>query len=510
MALTTLVAPSTADAFCGFYVAGAETSLYNNATQAVLMREGTRTILSIQNNYKGPAEDFAMVVPVPIILQADNVKTLPEEIFAKVDTLTAPRLVEYWEQDPCTAPYYDEDGGGSPSSAPTGTPANETSVVVEAEFTVGEYNVVVLSATDATSLETWLTGHNYNIPEDSAPYLEPYVAAGMYFFVAEVDVTKVEYNDGRVVLSPLRFHYDTEEFSLPIRLGLINSQGSQDLLIYTLGQNQRYEIANYPNVTIPTNIRVEDDVRNHYGEFYESLYQATLDANPGAIVTEYSWSASSCDPCPGPVLEDVDYLTLGADVLPETPVWGWTLTRLHARYTADNLGADLIFKEAPPITGGRGVPDVSGNLPQGVEGNPFSDTFQGRYVIEHFWTAPVECTDPNYGYWGGPWPGETGGSVQGATSPNTRGEEPAFSEGDPGTDESQPEDENNLSDWIEQDIPEIGVQESPDDDTPAPTPSDEGTGCACDGSGGSREMALTGLMGLVFLRIRRKAGTTRG
>ncbi|MEM9727991.1 MAG: DUF2330 domain-containing protein, partial [Myxococcota bacterium] len=92
---------SGAQAFCGFYVSGADASLYNNATMVVMMREGTRTVLSMQNNYQGPPEDFAMVVPVPVVLQKANVKTLPREIFDRVDKLAAPRLVEYWEQDPC-------------------------------------------------------------------------------------------------------------------------------------------------------------------------------------------------------------------------------------------------------------------------------------------------------------------------------------------------------------------------------------------------------------------------
>src|SRR5687768_13139860 len=93
-----LLAPSVASAFCGFYVSGADAKLFNNATQVVLMREGTRTVLSMQNNYEGPPEAFAMVVPVPVILQKENVRTLPKEVFEKVDKLTAPRLVEYWEQ----------------------------------------------------------------------------------------------------------------------------------------------------------------------------------------------------------------------------------------------------------------------------------------------------------------------------------------------------------------------------------------------------------------------------
>ena len=70
------------------------------------MREGTRTVLSMQNNYQGPPESFAMVVPVPVVLQKENVKTLPADVFDRVDSLAAPRLVEYWEQDPCQPPMH--------------------------------------------------------------------------------------------------------------------------------------------------------------------------------------------------------------------------------------------------------------------------------------------------------------------------------------------------------------------------------------------------------------------
>ena len=90
-----LIAPAVAGAFCGFYVSGADAKLFNNATQVVMMRNGTRTVLSMQNNYQGPPENFAMVVPVPVVLQKDNVKTLPREIFDRVDTLAAPRWYRY-------------------------------------------------------------------------------------------------------------------------------------------------------------------------------------------------------------------------------------------------------------------------------------------------------------------------------------------------------------------------------------------------------------------------------
>ena len=101
LALASLAATGSADAFCGFYVAGADQKLFKNGTMVVMMREGTRTVLSMQNNYQGPPENFALVVPVPVVLQKENVKTLPRTIFDRVDQLAAPRLVEYWEQDPC-------------------------------------------------------------------------------------------------------------------------------------------------------------------------------------------------------------------------------------------------------------------------------------------------------------------------------------------------------------------------------------------------------------------------
>src|SRR4026208_125345 len=96
-----LLATTQTDAFCGFYISGADAKLFNNATQVVLMREGTRTVLSMQNSYQGPPENFAMVVPVPVVLDKDKVKTLDRAMFDKIDQLDAPRLVEYWEQDPC-------------------------------------------------------------------------------------------------------------------------------------------------------------------------------------------------------------------------------------------------------------------------------------------------------------------------------------------------------------------------------------------------------------------------
>ncbi|MDX2091257.1 MAG: DUF2330 domain-containing protein [Kofleriaceae bacterium] len=315
-----------ASAFCGFYVAGSNANLTNDATQVVLMRKGTRTVLAMQNDYKGPPEAFALVVPVPVVLQKDDVKTLPKEVFAHVEAMGAPRLVEYWEQDPCPndrGGLYGTIGHGSGTGTGYGVGGGrggmrgrDLGVTVEATFAVGEYQIVILSAKDSTGLETWLRQENYKIPEGAEPLLRPYVESGMKFFVAKVDPSKVAFDaNGRAALSPLRFHYDSDDFSLPIRLGLANSSGTQDLIVSIFAPYQRYEVANYKNVTIPTNIDVDDRVRGDFGAFYAQLFDRTLARNPGAVVTEYAWQATSCDPCTGPTLQPEELATLGGDVL---------------------------------------------------------------------------------------------------------------------------------------------------------------------------------------------------
>ena len=326
-AAASLTVSGDARAFCGFYVSGADAKMFNNATMVVLMRDGTRTVLSMQNNYQGPPQDFALVVPVPIILQKENVKTLPRAVFDRIDQLAAPRLVEYWEQDPCPPEreeYDMEAKAAYAPSAPGGAPAPAQSygVKVEAQFTVGEYEIVILSAKDALGLDAWLRDNKYKIPEGAAEVLRPYVASGMKFFVAKVDTKKVKFENGMATLSPLRFLYDTDTFMLPVRLGLLNSAGTQDLIVHILARGTRYEVANFPNTTIPTNLDVAESARGKFGEFYATLFDKVVEKNPKAVVTEYAWAASTCDPCPGPTLSPSELAVLGADVLPSasTPV----------------------------------------------------------------------------------------------------------------------------------------------------------------------------------------------
>jgi len=521
---------SVGHAFCGFYVSGSGQKMFADATNVVLMRSGTRTILSMQNDYRGPLEDFAMVVPVPVVLKETDVKVVPKAVLDRLDSLSSPRLVEYWEEDPCPppAPKYrpypktmskapmapSAAGGGmgraaemadrssskqdaepmmvapilgsfaanppaitakqatnitwtyaysnQPYPEPTctvdhgvgqvyngaATPvtldasttfkltcangAGKSSkevkinvVTVEAKFDVAEYKIMILSAAEATGLDQWLKLNNYKIPEGAEPLLRPYVEGGSKFFVAKVDPKKVQMVDGRAQLSPLRFHYDSEEFSLPIRLGMANSSGKQDLIVNILSPDKRYEVANYKNVTIPTNFDVKTTVKTRFPEFYAALFDKTVEKNPGAVVTEYAWTATptavqqgiygvTCDPCPTEIPIDGDMMQLGADVVGpnagQIQKGGYVLTRLHARYGKADMKDDLRFRVGKPITGGREVWSKQG-LEYGAQPGT-ENYFQGRYAIRHWWTGPIKCANPQRGVWGGPPNGIAAGGMQ--------------------------------------------------------------------------------------------------
>src|SRR5207248_4241965 len=132
---------------------------------------------------------------------------------------------------------------------------------------------------------------NYKIPPGAADALAPYVREQMKFFVAKVDISKVKRDaHGLVVLSPLRFSFDSQDLRLPVRLGLLNAEQKQDLLVYVLSPESRYEVANYKNAFIPTNVEVSDQVKTNFGAFYAELFDETVRReNNKAIVTEYSW-----------------------------------------------------------------------------------------------------------------------------------------------------------------------------------------------------------------------------
>ncbi|TAF03826.1 MAG: DUF2330 domain-containing protein [Nostocales cyanobacterium] len=382
----------TALAFCGFYVAKADTKLYNQASQVVIAREGNKTVLTMANDFQGEVKDFAMVVPVPTVIQKEQVRVAQPNIIERLDAFSAPRLVEYFDEDPC-APLQKVQSMPAPMAAARGSSANESSfedrslgVTVEARFNVGEYDILVLSAKESNGLETWLRRNGYKMPRGANQLLKPYIRSSMKFFVAKVNLDKFE-KSGYQFLRPLQISYESPKFMLPIRLGMINSTNEQDLIVYILSPQGQAEVTNYRTVKVPSNVNIPVFVKNEFGDFYKSMFQTSYTKEDKKVAfLEYAWDMGNCDPCSAQPLNNEELKEAGVfwldhnvdnnRIAPPPPGFGRSfsisnvyVTRLHVRYTRNKFPEDLMFQ----TTSNR-------------------ESFQGRYVLQHPFTGNLQCS----------------------------------------------------------------------------------------------------------------------
>jgi len=365
---------SPALAFCGFYVAKADASLYNQASQVIIARDGNRTILTMANDYQGAAKDFASVVPVPVILKPEQVHIGDPKVIQRLDAFSAPRLVEYFDPDPCNfypqAPLPATRGGVQTLQEDRAESKSGLGVTIEARFSVGEYDILILSAKESDGLETWLTQNGYQIPDGASALLKPYIQQGLKFFVAKVNLEKFD-QSGFQTLRPLMIAYESPRFMLPIRLGMINGKGEQDLIIYLLSPKGQMELTNYRTVKIPSDQEIPEFVKEVFPGFYKSLFTKAYEREQKKVAfLEYAWNMGGCDPCSADPLNPEELKQAGVFWLDSPATNSTFITRLHIRYARNTFPEDLNFQ-------------ATAN----------QENFQGRYIINHPYREKLECSE---------------------------------------------------------------------------------------------------------------------
>jgi hypothetical protein len=354
------IASTSAQAFCGFFAGKADASLFNEASQVILVRDGRRSVISMLNDFKGPLADFALVVPVPQVLEKGQVRIGDKRLFDRLDAYSAPRLAEYFDPDPCPVGqrYERLQEMDAMKSLPSASAMpmrmkdhdNALGVTVEASYTVGEYDIVMLSAKQSNGLETWLQQNGYKMPRGAAAALKPYVAQDMKFFVAKVNL-KEQAATGVQYLRPLQFAFESEKFMLPIRLGMINADPKkpQDLIAYVLTRNGRTESANYRTVKLPANENLPPAIKKDFKTFYKAMFDhQSREEDHRVVFTEYFWDMGWCDPCAADPLSRDELNQAGVFWLDsDSNIGGGAqnalLTRLHVRYTPKTFPEDLMF-----------------------------------------------------------------------------------------------------------------------------------------------------------------------
>jgi hypothetical protein len=374
-------------AFCGFYVAKADTKIFNQASRVVLVRDGDRTVMTMANDFKGDPKEFAVVIPVPTVLKREQIHVAETALLDHLDAYSAPRLVEYYDENPCVV--YEMTRVPAPQSVPGGVvggaagAARDRSlgVTIEATYTVGEYDILILSAKQSDGLETWLVESGYRIPQGASRVLGTYIKQDMKFFVAKVNL-KEQAKLGYTFLRPIQVAYESPKFMLPIRLGMVNAAGAQELFVYALTRKGRVETTNYRTVRLPSDAEVPLFVKNDFANFYKAMFgKQVVKEDKKAVFLEYAWDMAWCDPCAADPLSsselrelgvfwsDGDGRPMGRMVPPPgAQAQNVFLTRLHLRYDGEHFPEDLVFQE----TGDR-------------------DNFQGRFILRHPWTGSDRC-----------------------------------------------------------------------------------------------------------------------
>ena len=380
LALCAVLCPSAAHSFCGFYVASGDAKLFNHASQVALVRDGDRTVLTMANDFRGEPKEFAIVVPVPTVLEKGQVHVGDRALIEHLDAYSAPRLVEYWDPDPCPAEK-DELKLSADFSARAGMAVREMSagamqsrgVTIEARYTVGEYDILILSAKQSGGLELWLRENGYRVPAGASGVLASYIRQGMKFFVAKVNL-KEQQKLGFNYLRPIQVAFESPKFMLPIRLGMANADGPQELFVYALTRKGRVETVNYRTAKLVSDQDVPEFVKAEFADFYKDMFASQVHtAGMQVVFTEYAWDMGWCDPCASAPLSPEELRGLGVFWLDEAASGRGAapapfLTRLHVRYDAEHFPEDLVFQETADRT-----------------------NFQGRYIIRHEWKGTGDC-----------------------------------------------------------------------------------------------------------------------
>ncbi|WP_407572936.1 DUF2330 domain-containing protein [Deinococcus altitudinis] len=379
---------SSAAAFCGFFVARGDSKIFNRSNQVIIARDGNHSVFTMMNDYQGNVKDFARIVPIPVVPKREDIRIGDPSVIKKLDAYSAPRLVEYYDEDPC-APMMMEDRIPAPSAAQSSgggasLRANSLGVKIEASYQVGEYDVTILSAREQQGLATYLRGEGYQLPVGADEMLGGYIKGGMKFFVVRVNLERFDKSGGGF-LNPIVLSYTSERFMLPIRLGTLNSPGEQDLTVYLLSPYGRVETSNYRTTGVPTDREVPDLVKDQFASFYRHVFRQAYEREGKSVaLMEYAWNTNNCDPCAGEPPTPANLKEAGvfwkqseyggpmpvprAGQAPSREPKPVFLTRLHVRYTRATFPEDLKFK----LTDNQ-------------------ETFQSRYILRHPFTGGKKC-----------------------------------------------------------------------------------------------------------------------
>ncbi len=343
----------TASAFCGTYAGSAGSTPTNRASQVVLVREGRRTTITMANDVVSAGTSLSMLIPVPGDVDPADVRLVDIGLMERVDKYAAPRLVEYTCDDlhggdkavGCAGCAGDLAKGLLSRFAYENLPGFlESAGLADAAI---EYEVLSPSSVEELSGASTLVGRE--ISTAASPLIQEQIDAGSSFISVKIDLR--EAGLGALWLPPIQFAYESDNMVLPIKLGTTSSAGVQDVILHVItgGTKGQVGISNYAEMSTDAECMWDREGLQSFSGFWNEKVDAAFVEAGGtaAFMTEYVWGPTACDPCTGAgPLGEQDLKDLGYEGDPTQA----TLTRLHARFVASAVEADLMLYPTNSVT----------------------------------------------------------------------------------------------------------------------------------------------------------------
>jgi hypothetical protein len=383
-----LACPTLVDACCGLYVARTEANPYDRGARVVLARDGERTVMTVVNDYAGEPTEFAMLVPVPAVLERDQVHLGENAPLDRLDAYTAARLHEQFDPDPCQMIQSEAAARARVAeAAPSERRERTRGVRIESRYAIGEYEIVMPSAAQGAAPAAWLREEGYALSEDAAAMLASYVRRGMSFFLVKTTLRE-RTGAGYDTLRPLQVAFESSELSLPIRLDAPNVAGPRDLIIYALTRARRVEAANYPTVTMPTDVEVPAFVMDDPERFHAAVVDAQVARSVAdTVFLEYAGDLNACDPCTADPPSDEELRALGV-------FWELRETEPQGVFSPDDPQRSIALPRARNVFVTRlRLRQGDGAFPEDLVLRETADraSFQSRYLLRHAWEGATAC-----------------------------------------------------------------------------------------------------------------------
>ncbi len=308
--------------------------------------DGSSTVTTVvEIQFEGAASDFGWVLPIPEVIDTEDVSTAPPGLFDELEEATALQFVTATESaDGAPAAYAQEACAGPPlpfwmdgGESMGGSSFEFDLVDVVGEAVVGPYAIEIITAEDASQLTGWLQNNGYAIPGTAFEPIAHYVSTGSAFLGLKL---QPDVPEGPI--DALQFTYRAEDPSLPLYLTSIAAAEDMEVIAYVLA-DERYLPSGYEDVDFDYSLVswTED------GTDYEERLGAAIDFAGGrAFQTEFAGA--------------VDSLPAGeasADLLAR----GTYLTRMRTFVSPSEMTLDPMWRPAPDASDVSNVRVIGGS-----------------------------------------------------------------------------------------------------------------------------------------------------